>query len=169
MTQNVSVSLSKHCLLVSKRYFKGKTPNTPHPNLRKEVRKMSRVRDLSNRTHLVKGYLNDSEYARFRRIAEATKNTNSRLIQWMLEGAIFVEFPPAEFGQVLTELRHIGINLNQLARLSHQCGYFDDREYRANAERLWQLDAKLTQIYLRCGAQMEETQQSEKEKRNAKK
>ena len=35
------------------------------------------MKDQSNRTHLIKAYLNDSEYERFCRMAEATKRSNS--------------------------------------------------------------------------------------------
>ena len=73
------------------------------------------MKDQSNRTHLIKAYLNDSEYQRFRRIAATTNSTNSDLVRRLLQTSVFVEFPPVEYREIIDQLEHIGINLNQLA------------------------------------------------------
>ena len=114
------------------------------------------MKDQSNRTHLIKAYLNDSEYERFCRMAEATNNTNSNLVRRLLQTSVFVEFPPAEYREIIDQLEHIGINLNQLARVAHSLGFIDESEYRKNANEVWRMVARLAQIYLQVGARIDE-------------
>ena len=62
------------------------------------------MKDQSNRTHLIKAYLNDSEYEHFCRMAEATKRTNSDLVRRLLQTSVFVEFPPVEYREIIDQL-----------------------------------------------------------------
>ena len=66
------------------------------------------MKDQSNRTHLIKAYLNDSEHERFRRIATATNSTNSDLVRRLLQTSVFVEFPPVEYWEIIKQLDRIG-------------------------------------------------------------
>ena len=112
------------------------------------------MKDQSNRTHLIKAYLNDSEYERFRRIATATNSTNSDLVRRLLQTSVFVEFPPVEYQEIIDQLEHIGINLNQLARVAHSLGFIDEPEYRKNANEVWRMVAQLCRMYLQVGARI---------------
>ena len=112
------------------------------------------MKDQSNRTHLIKAYLNDSEYQRFRRIAVATNSTNSDLVRRLLQTSVFVEFPPMEYREIIDQLEHIGINLNQLARVAHSLGFIDEPEYRKNANEVWRMVAQLCRMYLQVGARI---------------
>ena len=112
------------------------------------------MKDQSNRTHLIKAYLNDSEYQRFRRIAVATHSTNSDLVRRLLQTSVFVEFPPVEYREIIDQLEHIGINLNQLARVAHSLGFIDEPEYRKNANEVWRMVAQLCRMYLQVGARI---------------
>ena len=114
------------------------------------------MKDQSNRTHLIKAYLNYSEYERFCRMAKATNNTNSNLVRRLLQTSVFVEFPPVEYREIIDQLEHIGINLNQLARVAHSLGFIDEPEYRKNANEVWRMVARLAQIYLQVGARIDE-------------
>lgn len=124
------------------------------------------MKDLSFRKHLIKAYLDDSEYEKFTRIAKCSKRSNSQLVRDMLEKAIFVEYPPAEYDDVLYELRKIGINLNQLAEKAHTFGFIDSNDYRKNANRLWKALADFARIYVECGAQIEEEKERQKKEQN---
>lgn len=124
------------------------------------------MKDLSFRKHLIKAYLDDSEYEKFTRIAKCSKCSNSRLVRDMLERAIFVEYPPAEYDDVLYELRKIGINLNQLAEKAHTFGFIDSNDYRKNTNRLWKALADFARIYVECGAQIEEEKERQKKEQN---
>ena len=112
------------------------------------------MKDQSNRTHLIKAYLNDSEYERFCRMAEATKRTNSDLVRRLLQTSVFVEFPPVEYREIIDQLEHIGINLNQLAYKANSLGFIDEPEYRKNANEVWRMVARLAQIYVQVGARI---------------
>ena len=112
------------------------------------------MKDQSNRTHLIKAYLDDSEYEYFRRIAEATNHTNSHLVRRLLQTTVFVEFPPVEYREIIDQLEHIGINLNQLAYKANALGFIDEPEYRKNANEVWRMVARLAQIYVQVGARI---------------
>ena len=62
-----------------------------------------------------------------------------------------IAFPPIEYQEVLRELRKIGINLNQLASKAHTLGFVDEREYRAESERLWRVVAELAKPMTKGG------------------
>ena len=115
-----------------------------------------KMKDQSNRTHLIKAYLDDSEYEYFRRIAVATKRTNSDLVRRLLQTSVFVEFPPIEYREIIDQLEHIGINLNQLTSKAHSLGFIDEPQYRKNANEVWRMVARLAQIYLQVGARIDE-------------
>ena len=112
------------------------------------------MKDQSNRTHLIKSYLDDSEYERFRRIATATKSTNSNLVRRLLQTSVFVEFPPVEYWEIIKQLDRIGNNLNQLARVAHSLGFIDEPEYRKNANEVSRAVAQLCRMYLQVGARI---------------
>ena len=88
------------------------------------------MKENNHKKHLIKAYLDDSEYEKFISIAKATKRSNSRVVRDMLDNAIFVEYPPVEYGQVLRELRRIGINLNQISERAHSLNHIDSNAYR---------------------------------------
>ena len=133
---------------------RGEAPLKPHRNFSSKGEK--KMKDQSNRTHLIKAYLDDSEYEYFRRIAVATKRTNSDLVRRLLQTSVFVEFPPIEYREIIDQLEHIGINLNQLASKAHSLGFIDEPQYRKNANEVWRMVARLAQIYLQVGARIDE-------------
>ena len=167
----LSISLSKHWDLVPNCYLlavvhsqqashldiqipnvRGEAPLKPHRNFSSKGEK--KMKDQSNRTHLIKAYLNDSEYEHFCRMAEATKRSNSDLVRRLLQTSVFVEFPPVEYREIIDQLEHIGINLNQLAYKANSLGFIDVPEYRKNANEVWRMVARLAQIYLQVGARI---------------
>ena len=169
----LSISLSKHWELVPNCFFlavvhsqqashldiqipivRGEAPLKPHHHFSRKGEK--KMKDQSNRTHLIKAYLDDSEYEYFRRIAVATKRTNSDLVRRLLQTSVFVEFPPIEYREIIDQLEHIGINLNQLASKAHSLGFIDEPQYRKNANEVWRMVARLAQIYLQVGARIDE-------------
>ena len=48
-------------------------------------------KENNHKKHLIKAYLDDSEYEKFISIAKSTKRSNSRVVRDMLDNAIFVE------------------------------------------------------------------------------
>ena len=104
---------------------------------------MSREHPNRNRTNLIKVYLSDDEYRHFKENVKACRRTNSSYVRELIVETAPVAFPPIEYQEVLHELRKIGINLNQLASKAHTLGFVDEREYRAESDRLWRVVAAL--------------------------
>ena len=69
----------------------------------------------------------------------------------LINGFTPVAFPPAEYSQVIWELQKIGVNMNQIASKAHSLGFVDDREYQANADRIWRCVASLSEQLVRGG------------------
>ena len=116
--------------------------------------------------HLIKAYLDDAEYERFTSIARRTNSTNSHLVRCMLREAIFIEFPPTDFRAMVKELSRIGINMNQLASKAHSLGFVDRLEYKRNAKQVMEAVAKVVQLYIECGTQIEEEKRIIKKERD---
>lgn len=112
---------------------------------------MSREHPNRNRTNLIKVYLSDDEYRHFKENVKACRRTNSSYVRELIVETAPVAFPPIEYQEVLRELRKIGINLNQLASKAHTLGFVDEREYRAESDRLWRVVAALAKPMARGG------------------
>lgn len=106
---------------------------------------------MRKRKYPVQIYLDDSEYRKLKDWSAASKRTMSEYIRELLKDNQPVAFPPIEYQEVLRELRKIGINLNQLASKTHTLGFVDEREYRAESDRLWRVVAELAKTMARGG------------------
>ena len=95
--------------------------------------------------------LDDDEYRKLCEWSSAANRTMSDYIRELLKDNQPIEFPPIEYQEVLRELRKIGINLNQLASKSHTLGFVDEREYKAESDRLWRVVAELSSQMSRGG------------------
>lgn len=95
--------------------------------------------------------LDDDEYRKLCEWSSAANRTMSDYIRELLKDNQPIEFPPIEYQAVLRELRKIGINLNQLASKAHTLGFVDEREYKAESDRLWRVVAELSSQMSRGG------------------
>ena len=93
----------------------------------------------------------DEELQRLDEWSAAANMSRSNYIRQLVAGFQPVEFPPVEYRQVIDELKHIGINMNQLATKAHSLGFIDEPEYRRNANRLWRIVAELAAQLARGG------------------
>ena len=105
---------------------------------------MNRYDVSRKRKHRVPVRLDDDEYKKLKEWSAATNRTMSDYLRELLEDNQPIEFPPIEYQEVLRELRKIGINLNQLASKAHTLGFVDEREYKAESDRLWRVVAELS-------------------------
>ena len=106
---------------------------------------------MRKRNNPVQIYLDDAELKRLDEWSAAAKMSRSNYIRQLIAGFQPVEFPPAEYKQVIDELQHIGINMNQLATKAHSLGFIDEPEYRRNANRVWRIVAELSAQLARGG------------------
>ena len=103
------------------------------------------------RKHRVPERLEDDEYKKLSEWSAASNRSMNDYIRELLKDSQPVAFPPIEYQEVLRELRKIGINLNQLASKAHTLGFVDEREYRAESERLWRVVAELAKPMTKGG------------------
>ena len=85
---------------------------------------------MRKRNNPVQIYLDDAELKRLHEWSAAAKMSRSNYIRQLIAGFQPVAFPPVEYRQVIDELQHIGINMNQLATKAHSLGFIDEPEYR---------------------------------------
>ena len=96
-------------------------------------------------------YLYEDEARELREWASASKRSVSQYLRELIAGFQPVAFPPAEYAQVIWELQKIGVNMNQIAAKAHSLGFVDEREYQANADRIWRCVASLSEQLVRGG------------------
>ena len=69
-------------------------------------------------------------------LSDLARCSKSQVLRILLHGATLIEAPPVAYNELLVELRHVGVNLNQIARA-------------ANEQRLpdaWKWNEALTQV-----------------------
>ena len=106
---------------------------------------------MRKRNNPVQIYLDDAELKRLDDWSAAANMSRSNYIRQLIAGFQPVEFPPVEYKQVIDELQHIGINMNQLATKAHSLDFIDEPEYRRNANRVWRIVAELSAQLARGG------------------
>lgn len=81
----------------------------------------------------------------------AAKLSMNDYLRTLIDGYQPVEFPPADYVEVLSELKRIGFNMNQIASKAHSLGFVDEPEYRRNVNRLWRVVATFAEQLARGG------------------
>ena len=117
-----------------------------------------------NRKNQVLIRFSDEELQRLDEWSAAANMSRSNYIRQLIAGFQPVEFPPVEYRQVIDELQHIGINMNQLATKAHSLGFIDEPEYRRNANRVWQIVAELAAQLARGGIKIGGNKNMERKK-----
>ena len=117
-----------------------------------------------NRKNQVLIRFSDEELQRLDEWSAAANMSRSTYIRQLVAGFQPVEFPPVEYRQVIDELQHIGINMNQLATKAHSLGFIDEPEYRRNANRVWQIVAELAAQLARGGIKIGGNKNMERKK-----
>ena len=117
-----------------------------------------------NRKNQVILRLNDAELKRLDEWSAAANMSRSNYIRQLIAGFQPVAFPPVEYRQIIDELQHIGINMNQLATKAHTLGFIDEPEYRQNANRIWRVVAELSAQLARGGVKIGSNKNMERKK-----
>ena len=115
---------------------------------------MNKFDATRKRQHRITIRLDEKEYNNLCVWSTAANMTMNEYIRQLINGFQPVEFPPAEYKQVIDELQHIGINMNQLATKAHSLGFIDEPEYRRNANRVWRIVAELSAQLARGGVKI---------------
>lgn len=101
---------------------------------------------MRKRNHRIWTYLNDEEYDHFLKLIEATGVSKEGFVRSVLSCNIPPPLVPDILYEVLRELRYIGNNLNQIARVANATGDLNHEEYKQYADMLVKdiLDIKQT-------------------------
>ena len=89
--------------------------------------------------------LDQSEEDELIRLCDTLHCSKSDVFRRLLKYKIVYGKPPVEFGKVMTELRKIGVNLNQLARSVNANGFANGAELRQALDDLYALEHKLNE------------------------
>ena len=80
---------------------------------------------MRKRNRRVEIYFSDSEYEELMKKVEASKLSREKFCRMVLSGAQIKEAPPAEFYKLITEVRRVGVHLNQILRKANSIGLLD--------------------------------------------
>ena len=100
---------------------------------------------MRKRNHRIWTYLNDEEYAHFLNSVEQSGVTKEGYVRSLLTCNIPPPSVPDELHQIIKELRSIGNNLNQIARLANATNHIQANEYQSNADELFEEILKIKQ------------------------
>ena len=80
---------------------------------------------MRNREHHVSVYLDDKEYRHLNHISRISKLKTSNILRKLIMGAE-IRAAPKDNIKILGEINAIGVNVNQIARVTNTCGYVGD-------------------------------------------
>lgn len=98
----------------------------------------------------IKVRFTDDELDRLNSLVVAS-NAKSRedFVRLALTGAIIRERPPAEYGQIVRELRRIGSNIDQILVKARTLGFVDEPMLVAASRDIRRMDAVFTDAFTR--------------------
>ena len=80
---------------------------------------------MRKRNRRVEIYFSDSEYEELMKKVSASKLSREKFCRLVLSGVQIKEAPPAEFYSLITEVRKVGVHLNQILRKANAIGLLD--------------------------------------------
>ena len=104
------------------------------------------------RTKEIKVRFTDDEWVRLNSLVNAS-NVKSReeFIRLALTDIVIREKPPAEYGQIVRELRRIGSNIDQILVKARTLGFVDEPLLVSAARDVRRMDAIFTDAFSRDG------------------
>ena len=102
------------------------------------------------RTKEIKVRFTDDELERLNSLVDAS-NIQSReeFVRQALMGIVIREKPPAEYGQIVRELRRIGSNIDQILVKARTLGFVDEQLLVSAARDVRRMDAVFTDAFSR--------------------
>ena len=102
------------------------------------------------RTKEIKVRFTDDELERLNSLVDAS-NIQSReeFVRQALMGIVIREKPPAEYGQIVRELRRIGSNIDQILVKARTLGFVDEQLLVSAVRDVRRMDAVFTDAFSR--------------------
>ncbi len=89
---------------------------------------------MHNRTHQILFRLNENEYLKLDKNVKKTGLKREAYIRNVLLNAVPREAPPAEYFELICEVRRVGANINQLLKVANSIGILDVKKIRTALE-----------------------------------
>lgn len=102
---------------------------------------------MRKRNRRVEIYFSDSEYEELMKKVEASKLSREKFCRMILSNAQVKEAPPAEFYSLITEIRRVGVHLNQILRKANSIGLLDVPLIRDALDELHETQAMLYKTF----------------------
>ena len=90
-----------------------------------------------------KAYFTEEDYERLNYLCSIMKISKSKMIRFLLYYKNIKEAPPVDYTVLIREMRAVGNNLNQLARIANAKGWINEKELRAVILSLRELEKKI--------------------------
>ena len=87
--------------------------------------------------------LNETQMARLQSLASKSGLSMSAYVRQLIDGVLPQERPPFDFYLILSQLRYIGNNMNQLTRIAHATGRIDWKEFERLTDEIKPLASML--------------------------
>ena len=95
------------------------------------------------KTKILKAYFTEEDYERLNYLCSIMKISKSKMIRFLLYYKIIKEAPPVDYNVLIREMRAVGNNLNQLARVANARGWINEKELRVAITSLRDLEKKI--------------------------
>ena len=92
---------------------------------------------MRKRNRRVEIYFSDQEYEELMEKVTASKLSREQFCRMVLSGAKIKEAPPAEFYKLITEVRRVGVHLNQVLKKANAGGFLDVPMIRESIKELY--------------------------------
>ena len=109
-----------------------------------EQKRGEKILKENKKTKLVKAYFTEEDYERLNYLWSIMKISKSKMIRFLLYYKNIKEAPPVDYTVLIREMRAVGNNLNQLARVANAKGWINEKELRAAILSLRELEKKIS-------------------------
>lgn len=92
--------------------------------------------------------MTEEEFDRVTALAQSTVLSREAFIREALQGATIRASPPAEFGEILRELRRIGSNVHQILLKARTLGFIDEPMLKESINRIRHMDQVFMDSFL---------------------
>lgn len=103
-------------------------------------------RKAMSRQKEIKIRLDETELIKLNALTKESGRSRESYLRSLINGIVPCNKPSKEYLEVLSELRHIGTNMNQIARVANKSSYIDYKKYSDNVDLLFKNIAKIRVI-----------------------
>ncbi|MDL2287975.1 MobC family plasmid mobilization relaxosome protein [Oscillospiraceae bacterium OttesenSCG-928-F05] len=81
-------------------------------------------------------YLTQDAMTKLKALCKKSGQSHSSIIRALIDGAAIREMPPIDYHKLISEVRAVGNNINQIARVANTTGNINKTAYEENAAEL---------------------------------